>query len=37
MLTGEALPVEKIARPAGEAAPEGETGLGDPAMPWECS
>ncbi len=32
MLTGEALPVEKIARPAGEAAPEGETGLGDPAM-----
>ena len=32
MLTGEALPVAKSARPAGEAAPEGETGLGDPAM-----
>jgi Mg2+-importing ATPase len=32
MLTGEALPVEKSARPADEAAPEGETGLGDPAM-----
>lgn len=32
MLTGEALPVEKTVRPAGEAAPEGETGLGDPAM-----
>jgi P-type Mg2+ transporter len=32
MLTGEALPVEKSARPADEAPPEGETGLGDPAM-----
>ena len=32
MLTGEALPVEKIARAPGEAAPESETGLGDPAM-----
>jgi Mg2+-importing ATPase len=32
MLTGEALPVEKTVRPAGEAAPEGEAGLGDPAM-----
>uniref|UniRef100_I2PZU0 Magnesium-transporting ATPase, P-type 1 n=1 Tax=Desulfovibrio sp. U5L TaxID=596152 RepID=I2PZU0_9BACT len=32
MLTGEALPVEKSVRPLGEAPPEGETGLGDPAM-----
>jgi len=32
MLTGEALPVEKSARPVGETAPEGEQGLGDPAM-----
>jgi len=32
MLSGEALPVEKTARPVGEAAPEGETGLSDPAM-----
>jgi len=32
MLTGEALPVEKMVRPMGEAPPEGETGLGDPAM-----
>ncbi len=32
MLTGEALPVEKTTRPAGEAPREGETGLGDPAM-----
>ncbi|MHC1710621.1 MAG: magnesium-translocating P-type ATPase [Solidesulfovibrio sp.] len=32
MLTGEALPVEKSIRPIGEAPPEDERGLGDPAM-----
>ncbi len=32
MLTGEALPVEKTARPADAPAPDGETGLGDPAL-----
>ena len=32
MLTGEALPVEKTARPADEPPREGESGLGDPAM-----
>jgi len=32
MLTGEALPVEKSARPADQPPPDGESGLGDPAM-----
>ncbi len=32
MLTGEALPVEKSARPMDETPPADETGLGDPAL-----
>jgi Mg2+-importing ATPase len=32
MLTGEALPVEKNARPTGEVVPEAETGLADSSM-----